>query len=182
MNTKANSVSCPAVYIYATTMRLISPQAHIILLKVHIPETGGGNPNNAAAEPPACVPVQQAPGVSAAPQVIYLFVDHHRPTDRRQPSKQRCLGFNQRVDFPMLGLKVTKVPGVVGVVDTMWIVVTASGVTAPAQVSILMYVHRPGLRAAFSGEAVEPEKDFELSLRVILLEQRLAVHFGQTLR
>ncbi|KAG7225844.1 hypothetical protein INR49_014365 [Caranx melampygus] len=64
---------------------------------------------------------------------------------------------------------------------TMWIVVAPGGVTALAQVSVLMDVHRSGLWITVRREATEPEQDFETSMRMILLEQDLTVHSGQAL-
>lgn len=160
---------------------LTPPRPTGVLLVLRVPEIGGGNADDAAAEPPPRVSIQQARGVSAEPQVIHLLMDHHGSADRRHRSEQRRLGFNHRVDFPLLGVEVAKVSGVVGVIFIMWIVVATGGVTPRAQVSELMDVHRSEHRTTGHGEATDPQKDLEFALRIILLEQHLAVHFGQTL-
>lgn len=164
------------------TIRLIPPQPPVKQLIVRIPQVRGGYPDDAASKPAACIPMQQAPCISTTPQVVHLLMDHHCSPNHRQPSEQRCLGLYHRIDFSFLGLKVTKVSRVVGVVHTMWIVVAASGVTPLAQVSVLMDVHRPGLWITVCGEAIDANEDSEFFLRIFLLEQHLAIHFGQTVR
>lgn len=62
------------------------------------------------------------------------------------------------------------------------VVVTPSGVTPPAQVSVLMDVQCSGLWVAFCGEATEPDQHFEFSLRMVLLEKSVTVHFGEAIR
>lgn len=125
--------------------------------------------------------MQKAPSVSTTPQVISLFMDHHCSSNRRHPSEQRCLRLYHRIDFSLLGLKVTKVSRVLGVIYTIWIVVATSRATPLTQVSVLVDMHCFGLSIKLCGEAVEPKKDFEFSLRIILLKQHMTVHFGQTL-
>lgn len=165
----------------ASNAALIPPQASIVQLLVRIPEIWRGNPNNAAAEPPACVSMQEASSVRALPQVVYLFMNHHCSSYYRQAPEHCGRRLYHGVDFPFLGLEVTEVSRVVGVMHTVWIVVASGGLAAPAQVSVLMDVHRSGFWPVLSGETVEPEEDFEFSLRVILPKKSLAVHFGEAL-
>lgn len=108
-------------------------------------------------------------------------MDHDGSSDRRHPAEQRGLRLYHGVDFSLLGLKVTKVSWVAGVIHNIRIVVATSRITAQPQVTVLMDVHSPGLWIAICGEATEPNKDSEFSLRVFLLEQHMAVHFGQTI-
>lgn len=154
---------------YTIPVKLISPQPPSIKLIVHNPGFGRGNPNNAAAKPPACVTMQQAPPVATTPQVIHLFMDHHGSSNHRQLCKQCCLRFYHCMYFSFMGLKVAKVSWVVGVIFTMWIVVAASGVTPLAQVSVLMDVQRSQLWITLCGKAIELKKDIEFSMRIILL-------------
>lgn len=52
---------------YTTVVILVTPQPPGIQFLVCIPEFGRWNANDAAAEPPSCVPVQQTPGIPTAP-------------------------------------------------------------------------------------------------------------------
>lgn len=144
-----------------------------------VPQIGRGNSNNTAGKPPSCVSVQEAPGVSTLAQVISLLMDHHCPSDHRHRSKERGVWLYRGVDLPLLRLKVTKVSGVVGVVFAVWVVVPTGGAAPLAQVPVLMDVDGRGL--AVAEKAAKLKEGRESSLRVVLLEQHVTVHFGQVL-
>lgn len=158
------------------------------MLLLRVPKSRGGDADDAAAEPAPCVAMQQAPGVSTSTQVVLPLVHHHRPPDGRRASEQRGLGLKRCKNFALLGLEVPKVPGVVGVGIAVRIVVSTGGGAALTQVPVLVDVNgfRRGLGlpggVALRGEAAETEQDLQLSLRVDLLEQHLAVDFGQAVR
>lgn len=158
------------------------------MLLLRVPKSRGGGADDAAAEPGPRVPMQQAPGVSAPTQVVLPHVHHHCPPDGRRASEQRGVGLKHCSDFPLLGLKVPKVPGVVGVGSAVRIVVSTGGGAALTQVSVLVDVNGFGRGFALRGgvalraEAAETEQDLQLSLGVDLLEEHLAVDFGQAVR
>lgn len=153
------------------------PPSEMLLLRV--PKGRGGDPDDAAAKPAPRVAVQQAAGVSAATQVVLPLVHHHRPPDGRRASEQRGLGLESCNDFPLLGMEVPKVPGVVGVGRAVWIEVSAGGGAALTQVSVLVDVDGSGCTVPLGGEATETQQDLQLSVRVDLLEEHVAVDFGQ---
>lgn len=64
----------------------------------------------------------------------------------------------------------------------MRIVVSTGGGAALTQVSVLVDVNGFGRGFALRGEAAETEQDLQLSLGVDLLEEHLAVDFGQAVR
>lgn len=123
--------------------------------------------------------MQKTSSISAEAQVVHLLMNDHCSSKHRQAPEQSRLRFDHGVDFSLFGLKVPEVSGVVGVVHVVGVVVAPGGVAAPAQVSILMDVHRSGLRAAVGGEATEPHQDLEFSRGTVLPEQSMAVHFGE---
>lgn len=149
------------------------------MLLLHVPKSRGGDADDAAAEPAPRIPVQQAASVSTATQVILPLVHHHRPPDGRHASKQCGLRLKSGNDFPVLGLEVPKVPGVVGVGCGKWIVVSPGGGAALTQVSVLVDVNGFGCRVTHPSEAAETQQDLQLPLGVDLLEQHVAGDFGQ---
>lgn len=153
------------------------PPPEMLLLRV--PQSRGGDADDATAEPAPRVPVQQAAGVSTATQVVLPLVHHHRPPDGRCAAKQRGPGLEGGSDFTLLGLEVPKVPGVVGVGRAVWIVVPPGGGATLTQVSVLVDVNGLGCRVALRSEAAETQQDLQLSLGVALLEEHVAVDFGQ---
>lgn len=146
---------------------------------VGVPQTRRGNSNDTAGQPPPGVSMQEAPGVSALAQVIFLLMDHHRSPNGRHPTEERRTGFHQGVNLSSPRLEVPEVSGMVGMVFTVWIVVPGSGAAPLAQVSILVDVDGCGL--VVSGEASDLKKDPEFSLRVNLLEEHVTLNLGQTL-
>lgn len=111
----------------------------------HIPELGGRDPNSTTAKPPASIPMEQAPSITATSQVVKLFVDNHcSPYDGQFP-KQSCLRINHFMDSSLNSHKVTKVSRVAGVRYLVRVVVATSGLTSLAEVSILVDVHSSGL-------------------------------------
>lgn len=138
---------------YCLSLRLISQRPPSTLLLLLVPKSRGGNANNAAAKPPPCIPMQQTPSVSTQPHVIPLLVHHYCSSDGRHATEQRGLGLQHRVNFPFLGLKVSKVSRVVGVMHTIWIVVAPGGGAPLTQVSILMDVNGFRLWVALCWEA-----------------------------
>lgn len=149
------------------------------MLLLRVPKSRGGDADDAAAEPPPRVAVQQTASVSAATEVVPPLVHHHRPPDGRRATEQRGLGLQGGKDFSFLGLEVSKVPGVAGVGGVVRIVVSAGGGAALTQVSVLVDVNGSGRRAGLWGEAGETQQDLQLSVGVELLEEDVAVDFGQ---
>lgn len=149
------------------------------MLLLRVPKSRGRDADDAAAQPAPRVSVQQAAGISTSTQVVLPFVHHYRPPDGWRASKQCGLGFKGCSDFSLQGLEVPKVPGVAGVGRTVWIVVSPGGGAALTQVSILVDVNSFGCRVALCGKAAETQQDLQVSLRVDLLEEHMAVDFGQ---
>lgn len=138
---------------YRLSLRLITQWPPSKLLLLLVPKSRGGNADNAAAEPPPCIPMQQTPSVSTQPHVIPHLVHHHCSSDGRRSAEKRGLGLQHRVDFPFHRLKVSKVSRVVGVMHTIRIVVAPGGGAPLTQVSILMDVNGFRLWVALCWEA-----------------------------